>query len=121
MRALALARADRAAVADWPGWTFFDRGLIDAAVALEHLTGVPTAETLGADRYHSRVFLAPPWPDIYETDPERRHGLEDARAEYDRLAGVYPELGYDVLVLPKVTVAERAALVLATLASPSGE
>jgi predicted ATPase len=33
-----------------------------------------------ANRYHRRVFLAPPWPEIYETDPERRHGLDVALA-----------------------------------------
>jgi hypothetical protein len=25
------------------------------------------------------VFLTPPWPEIYSTDPERRHSLEKAR------------------------------------------
>ena len=29
-------------------------------------------------------------------------------AEYDRLIGVYPSLGYDIHVLSKVSVAERA-------------
>ncbi len=38
-RALAMARADLETARDSPGWTFFDRGLVDAAVALEHLTG----------------------------------------------------------------------------------
>jgi predicted ATPase len=111
-RAVEVARTDREVVKDAPGWTFFDRGLIDAAVALEHLTGVPIAETLGADRYHGRVFLAPPWPAIYVTDPERRHDLKAAVAEYDRLAAAYPSLGYEVILLPQLSVAERADLVL---------
>lgn len=114
-RALALARADRETVKNAIGWTFFDRGLIDAAVALEHLTGAPVAGTLGPDRYHRRVFLTPPWPAIYKTDPERRHGFEDAVDEYVRLATAYPSLGYDVLLLPHVQVAERADLILESL------
>jgi len=117
-RAIAMALADREAVsaAAAEGWVFFDRGLIDAAAALEHVTGEPVLKRLGEQhRYHHRVFLTPPWPDIYETDPERRHGLDDARAEYERLLDVYPSLGYEVVVLPKVSVPERADFVLAML------
>jgi len=59
--------------------------------------------------------LAPPWPEIYETDPERRHGLSTALAEYSRLIETYPSLGYEVLILPKVGVSERADFILNTL------
>ncbi|SRR6266851_7607443 len=68
-----------------------------------------------ANRYHRHVFLAPPWPEIYETDPERRHGLDVALAEYSRLLETYPSLGYEVLILPKVGVSERADFILNTL------
>ena len=61
------------------------------------------------------MFLAPPWPEIYETDPERRHGLDVALAEYSRLLETYPSLGYAVLILPKVRVSERADFILNTL------
>ena len=114
-RAIAMALADRAA-APAEGWVFFDRGLIDAAVALRHLTGDAVVEALGrAHRYNTRVFLAPPWPEIHVVDAARRHGLDEAVAEYDRLAAAYPALGYDVVVLPKVGVAARAAIVEAQL------
>ena len=117
-RAIGLAVADRRAAADRPaGWVFFDRGLVDAAAALQHLTGEPTLDALRqAHRYHRRVFLAPPWPEIYVTDPERRHGFDAAIAEYHRLLVVYPSLGYEVILLPKVSVAARADFVLDTLA-----
>src|SRR5215813_9596147 len=107
-RAIALALADRVAANGHGSWVFFDRGLIDAAAALEHLTGEPVLATVGqAHRYHQRVFLAP--PEIYVTDPEWRHGLDAAVVEYQRLLGVYPSLGYRVIILPKVGVRERAA------------
>jgi predicted ATPase len=112
-RAIALALADRAAVSGVPGWVFFDRGLIDAAAALQHLTGEPVLSALGhAHRYHRRVFLAPPWREIYATDTERRHGFDAAVAEYRRLLNVYPSLGYEVTILPRIGVAERAEFVL---------
>ena len=94
-----------------------DRGLLDAAAALQHLTGEPTLTTLGqAHRYHHKIFLTPPWPEIYVTDSERRHDLDAAVAEYQRLLELYPSLGYEVVILPKVSVPERADLVLHTLA-----
>jgi predicted ATPase len=35
--------------------------------------------------------------------------------EYKRLIDVYPSLGYEIHVLPKVSVAERADWILASL------
>ncbi|HWU15343.1 MAG TPA: AAA family ATPase, partial [Caulobacter sp.] len=97
-------------------WVFFDRGLVDAAVALEHATGGAVLETLGrAHRYHRRVFLVPPWPEIYVSDPERPHGFEAARAEYGRLLSAYQRLGYGTVVLPKLEVGARADFVLEAL------
>jgi predicted ATPase len=96
---------------------FFDRGLIDAAAGLQYLTGEPVLAALGqSHRYHRRVFLTPPWPEIYVTDSERRHGLNAAVFEYQRLLDVYPSLGYEVTILPKVSVHGRADFVLHALA-----
>lgn len=108
-RAVAMALEDRASAATLNGWVFFDRGLVDAAAALQHLTGEPVLAAFAQDhRYHRIVFLTPPWPEIYRNDPERRHGLEAAEAEYSRLLQAYPELGYEVSILPKTGVSERA-------------
>jgi predicted ATPase len=63
------------------------------------------------------VFITPPWPEIYVEDPERRHGFDDAVAEYERLVEVYPSRGYDVVMLPKAKTAERADFVMRTLRS----
>jgi predicted ATPase len=115
-RVMAAALADRAAARRLDGWVFFDRGLIDAATALQHMTHEPTLERIGLlHRYHRRVFFTPPWPEIYATDAERRHDLDAAIAEYDRLLSVYPSLGYEVIALPKVGVSERAEFILHTL------
>jgi predicted ATPase len=116
-RAIAMALADRDRLAGRSdGWVFFDRGLIDAAAALEHVTGEPALERIGQlHRYHRRVFLTPPWPEIYATDAERRHDLDAALAEYERLLRVYPALGYEVITLPKIGISERADFILHAL------
>lgn len=116
-RAVAMSLADRVSAAASTGWVFFDRGLVDAAAGLQHLTGEAVVESLGrTHRFYRRVFLAPPWPELYLTDPERRHGFEFAVAEYSRLLEIYPELGYEVLILPKLEVGKRADFVLKALA-----
>jgi len=97
-------------------WVFFDRGLIDAAVGLQHLTGEPITEMHDLVRhYHQQVFLAPPWPEIYVQDAERRHDLGTATAEYLRLLEAYSSLGYDISILPKTEVAQRTDFILKTL------
>ena len=90
--------------------------MIDAASALQHLTGEPAVDELRhAHRNNRHVFLTPPWPEIYEIDQERRHGFAEAVAEYDRLCEVYPSLDYEISILPKINVKVRADLSLATL------
>jgi predicted ATPase len=112
-RAIEMALQDREAAARHDGWVFFDRGLIDAAAALEHVTGEPALERYrNEQRYNRRVFLTPPWPEIYAADAERRHDLAAAEAEYARLLDAYPRLGYETVVLPKVSVVARADFVL---------
>jgi predicted ATPase len=111
-RAMDMALADRE-TAPSTGWVFFDRGVVDAAAALEHATGEAVVERLGQDhRYNPRVFLTPPWPEIHEFDAERRQGFDEAVREYDRLIRAYDSLGYQVVILPKVGVTDRAELVL---------
>jgi predicted ATPase len=115
-RAITTALADRFSTPDSGGWIFFDRSLIDAAIALQHLTREPVLEEFGQTRrYHRRVFLAPPWPELYFTDRERRHTPAVAVAEYYRLFKAYPSLGYEIFILPRVGVVERADFVLKTL------
>lgn len=117
-RAIDMALADREAASAATDWVFFDRGLVDAAAALEHATGEPAlARWCETHRYHRQVFMAPPWPEIYASDPQRPHGFEEGVAEYERLVRTYAGLGYASVELPKLTVAERADFVLGTLES----
>ncbi|WP_436285179.1 AAA family ATPase [Rhizobium sp. LjRoot258] len=116
LQALETSESDYAAHKDAKAWTFFDRGLVDAAVGLQHLTGSDMTAVLNSYRYHRVVFLTPPWREIYEGDPERRHSFDDAVAEHGRLEATLPLFGYQVVVLPKIDVFKRADLVLSILA-----
>lgn len=95
---------------------FCDRGLIDAALALERL-GSGNAETIlaGHPRYEDTVFLFEPWPELYRTDAERQHGFDAALDEYESIASALPRLGYTALVVPQRTPEQRADFVLSAI------
>lgn len=111
-RAIEIAYTDLASAKKQVGFVFFDRGLVDAAVALEFAGGESVRKTLG-DRLHysQTVFLAPPWPEIFAQDEERRHGIQSATDEFYRLETALLDLGYDVCLLPKCSVNERVNFV----------
>lgn len=92
------------------GPVFFDRGIIDAATALERAGGVPPAcaEAARRYRYGPRAFLVPPWRELFAGDAERRHGLAAAVAEYEALVESYRRHGYEVVIVAKADVAARA-------------
>lgn len=106
-------------VAREPGPVFFDRCPVDQLAGLVR-QGLPIPPTIAGAvarcRYNSLVFVAPPWPEIFGTDAERRHGLDEALAEYGPLRAAYARLGYRLVDLPKTDVAARADFVLAALA-----
>lgn len=112
-RAIEMARADLASVENAGGVVFFDRGLVDAAVALHFADGEAYRKTLG-DKLHywPTVFLAPPWPEIYIQDKERRHGFDNASEEFYRLEAALSDLGNYVCILPKVSVKDRVEFIL---------
>jgi predicted ATPase len=117
-RALATAMTDYESWAEGVlggGWVFFDRGIIDAAAIIQYLTTERTLTALESHRYHWRVFLTPPWAELYLNDDERRHDFNAAIEEYHRLVEVYPSLEYEVYILPKVGISERADYVLQLL------
>ncbi|RAH99317.1 ATPase [Acuticoccus sediminis] len=118
-RAIAMAQDDHARVDGLGPLVFFDRGLVDAASFLDHVTdGDALSGLASATRYHTTVFLTPPWPELFQNDAERRHGFGEAISEYARLAQAYPAAGYTVVTLPRVSVKERVGIVLAELDAP---
>ncbi|XVQ11330.1 AAA family ATPase [Spirillospora sp. CA-255316] len=100
------------------GPAFFDRGVPDI-VGYLRLEGRPVpahvAEAARAFRYHRRVFVAPPWPEIYRRDEERKQSPEVAERTHASMVETYREFGYELVELPRVPVEERARFVLDAL------
>ncbi|TLP73675.1 ATPase [Pseudomonas nitroreducens] len=115
-RGLAMSVTDHGAA---QGLTFFDRGIVDAVVAITARGGDLPVAPLATNRY-DRLFLAPPWPEIYENDADRRHSLETALRDYERVRRAYLDAGYQAVMLPCDTVSARADFVLANCQGGSG-
>jgi predicted ATPase len=110
-RALEMSVADFEAAR---GLTFFDRGVVDAAVAIA-ATGGDNPTTVMMRLRYDRVFLAPPWPEIYVNDEDRRHSLEKALSDYERVRQAYLAAGYSPMILPRTIVQARADFVTSEL------
>ncbi|MBO6917660.1 MAG: AAA family ATPase [Rhizobiaceae bacterium] len=95
---------------------FFDRGLIDAALALDFAGGNPLNVTLDNEKsYAQNVFLVPPWAEIYVKDNARQHDFNTALDEYYRIKDALEDLQYDICLLPKIGVDQRVEFVLRNL------
>jgi predicted ATPase len=91
---------------------FFDRGLMD----MYGTNGVPPspvlAEALRTRRYNTRVFVFPPWREIYAQDAERWEDWSKMEAVFEQILGTLRELDYEPVVVPTGSVEARAAFVL---------
>lgn len=103
---------------------FFDRTPLEQFAGLERV-GLPVPDAMRDAVAHCRiddpVFVAPPWPELFAGDNERRHGFDDALAEYEPLVAAYRARGHKIVLLPKIGVPERADFVERTLAMENSE
>jgi predicted ATPase len=100
------------ALANETGRVFFDRGLTDAWRSEGVDPSPALVEAVRTRRYNRRVFVFPPWREIYETDAERKQDWAEAEATFPRIISGFEEMGYEAIVVPQASVADRAAFVL---------
>jgi predicted ATPase len=93
---------------------FFDRGLPEVFAA--RLLGIPVphgAQTAVTNyRYAHQVFVMPPWPELFKNDEERRPSFDDALIEYPLKLEAYHECGYQLIEVPKASVADRVKFIV---------
>jgi len=102
------------------GHVFFDRSVLDALCGLNHVTPLSESELgtwLSKYQYCSKVFVLPPWKAIYVNDVERDHTFEHAESVYSITRKWYRRCRYQLIEVPKVSVAQRCAYVLQALAN----
>ncbi len=93
---------------------FFDRGLPDVNAYLDHFNLVydDYFHRMVEDYTYHKIFIMPPWPDIYQMDTERYEDFDQAREIFRSIEKIYRRLGYDLISVPKGTVEERVDFIL---------
>jgi|SRR5262245_16360741 len=100
------------------GLVFFERGIVDALGMLHETGALPESQlqaVLSAYPYHRHVFIFPPWDAIYVQDAERDQTFAEAARVYGGVSRWYRRCGYEVVEVPKVSVAQRCTYVLQVL------
>jgi predicted ATPase len=96
------------------GPIFFDRGVPDV-VGYLRLLGQSAPEhmqkALDTFRYNRRVFIAPPWREIFRPDRERKQPFDEAVRTYEAMVATYSENGYDLIEIPRLSVEKRVRFV----------
>lgn len=94
--------------------TFYDRSIIDS-YGYSKLERIPVSELLLSKccelDYCSKVFIFPPWEEIYENDTERKKDFNEAVATYHEMVNAYTKFGYELIEVPKASVKERAQFI----------
>lgn len=96
---------------------FFDRGIPDVLAYMDCFgQSYNSLFKEAAERnIYDTIFIMPPWREIYVVDGERFESYEESLRINDALTNSYVSLGYNVQVVPKVSIDERVHFILEQL------
>jgi predicted ATPase len=95
--------------------TFSDRGIPDTlgyARLIDVANDISIKSACDQYRYAFRVFFAPAWKEIYETDSERQQDFDEAERTCEQIVNVYTECGYELRELPRLGPDARAKFII---------
>ncbi len=94
---------------------FFDRGILDTICYMKMESLAITDEILQKlkrYKYNQKVFILPPWEEIYSTDEELKQDWKEAEKTFQFMFKTYKEFGYEVIEVPKISIESRADFVI---------
>lgn len=96
---------------------FIDRGIPDVLAYLHYIGDAYPAHFDRAcqELRYTKIFLLPPWKEIYISDNERYENFEQSSLIYQHLLETYQGYGYELIEVPKDTVANRVHFILEQL------
>ena len=93
---------------------FIDRGLPDV-IAYMNFIGDQYPDAFHQaclSHTYTKVFVLPPWEEIYTSDNERYESFEEAVQIQLHLEETYKHYGYELIHVPKDTVEKRVAFLM---------
>ncbi|TBX70424.1 ATPase [Flavobacterium silvisoli] len=97
---------------------FLDRGIPDILAYMHYIgDSYPSFfDQASKDHKYSKIFVLPPWEEIYESDEARYENFEQAKLIFAHLLETYQKYGYELIEVPRGTVEERVEFILNQLA-----
>ena len=105
------------ALAEENNTVFIDRGIPDILAYMHYIGDSYPAffDQACKENQYSKVFILPPWEEIYISDEARYENYEQAKLIFDHLKETYQSYGYQLIEIPKGTVEERINYLLKEL------
>jgi predicted ATPase len=105
------------AIQDQAEIVFLDRGIPDILAYMHYIgDSYPSFfDQASKEHVYSKVFVLPPWEEIYESDEARYENFEQAKLIFDHLKETYLNFGYQLIEVPRGSVEERIQFILTQL------
>jgi len=93
---------------------FLDRGIPDVLAYMNYIGDQypPSFEKACTDHLYTKIFLFPPWEEIFISDQERYENFEQSKNIDVHLVETYKKYGYELIEVPKDTVDNRILFIL---------
>ncbi|HLA54497.1 MAG TPA: ATP-binding protein [Flavobacterium sp.] len=97
---------------------FLDRGIPDVLAYMHYIGDSYPSFFDAACREHTytKIFILPPWEEIYISDDARYENFEQAKLIYNHLTETYGNYGYNLVEVPKGDIHSRIDFILGKLA-----
>jgi predicted ATPase len=99
---------------------FFDLGILDT-ICYANMIGLEISAEMNSigknSLYNKKIFILPPWEEIYHPDSERKQTWEEAVQTFTIMKETYLNYGYEIIEVPKDTVENRVIFLLNTINS----
>ena len=105
------------AVKEKANYVFIDRGIPDVLAYMHYIGDAYPALFNEACKNHryTKIFILPPWEDIYVSDNERYENFEQAKLIHNHLVETYESYGYQLTEVPKANLETRITFILNNL------
>lgn len=93
---------------------FIDRGIPDVLAYMHYIgDSYPTHFDLACrENLYTKIFILPPWEEIYVRDEARYENFEQAKLIYNHLVETYQNYGYELIEVPKDALDNRILFIL---------
>nr|WP_314897246.1 ATP-binding protein [uncultured Flavobacterium sp.] len=93
---------------------FINRGIPDVLAYMHYIgDSYPSFFDLACQKYkYTKIFILPPWKEIYISDTERYENFEQAKNIDNHLVTTYEKYGYKLIEVPKDSVDNRILFIL---------